>query len=618
MHNDELASSASRPDPQADPQAGSPRDSQTSAWAVHEAGFAAADGTRLFYRHWAPREPRPGGAPRALVLLHRGHEHSGRVAALVRDLGFTGDHAFAWDARGHGHSPGERGEAPDFATLVEDLDAFIGHLQRHHGIAPQDMVLVANSVGAVIAATWLHDHAPAVRGLAMAAAAFEIKLYVPLAVPMLKLGLGFKPGLQVTSYIRSGMLTHSPQEARAYDADPLIAKQISGRVLVDMAHTARRIVADAAAIDTPVLMLAADSDHVVKLAPQKAFFEGLSSPLKRFVQLQNCRHAIFYESDPVRSEAIAHCRAFIESCHAQPVPSPERFREADRHSRSAQAYRQLTEGRLVGAPMKAFFAFQRAMLGTLGPLSAGMRIGMTQGFDSGASLDHVYRNQAQGRFGIGALIDRGYLDAIGWRGIRLRRKHLQQTLSELIDAHPAGVPIRILDIAAGGGRYLLETLKCHGDRHVEATLRDRDPGNLQRAQALAQSLGLGAQVTVELRDAFDPASYAGGPVFDIVIASGLYELFADNAPVLRSLQGIVGQMRPGGALVYTGQPWHPQLALIAGTLRNHLGAPWLMRPRPQAELDGLVACCGLHKQRSRIGLDGIFTVSVARRPLEAG
>jgi alpha-beta hydrolase superfamily lysophospholipase len=146
-----------------------------SAWNVHEAGFHTADGTRLFYRHWEPIGLRADAAPRALVLLHRGHEHSGRVAALVRDLGFTGDHAFAWDARGHGHSSGERGEAPDFATLVEDLNAFVGHLHRHHGIAPQQMVLVANSVGAVIAATWLHDHAPQIRGVAMAAAAFEIQ-----------------------------------------------------------------------------------------------------------------------------------------------------------------------------------------------------------------------------------------------------------------------------------------------------------------------------------------------------------------------------------------------------------------------------------------------------------
>lgn len=592
------------------------------AWTVHERGFNAAGGTRIFYRHWAPRRPRADGPPRALLLLHRGHEHSGRVADLVRDLGCTGDAAFAWDARGHGHSPGERGEAPDFATLVEDLHLFARHIEREHGIALQDMVLVANSVGAVIAAAWLHDHAPPVRGVAMAAAAFSIKLYVPLALPALRLGLCFDPGLKVTSYIRPGMLTHSPEEARAYADDPLIAKQISARVLVDMAATAERVVADAAAIDTPVLMLAADQDHVVKGLPQRQFFERLASPLKRFVELRGCRHAIFYETDPVRSQALAECRRFIAECHALPPASPQRFRNADQSSASARVHAAHRAGDLGPAPMRAFYGLQKALLGTLGRLSHGMQIGLTQGFDSGASLDYVYRNQAGGRLGLGGFIDRGYLDAIGWRGIRLRRVHLCETVSELIAAAPAGAPVRILDIAAGGGRYLLETAKRHGERDLRLTLRDYDAGNLASARALAQQWGLAGRVETELRDAFDPASYrldpSGGAQYDIVIASGLYELCAENAPVLRSLEGIAGLLRPGGALVYTGQPWHPQLALIAGTLVNHRGEPWVMRPRPQAELDGLVACTGLHKCSSRIGLEGIFTVSVARRPPAPG
>jgi alpha-beta hydrolase superfamily lysophospholipase len=83
------------------------------------------------------------------------------------------------------------------------------------------MVLMVNSVGAVVAATWLHDYATRVRGVMMAAAAFEINLYVPLAQPALRLALKFKPELQVTSYIRPGMLTHCAANAQAYAADPL-------------------------------------------------------------------------------------------------------------------------------------------------------------------------------------------------------------------------------------------------------------------------------------------------------------------------------------------------------------------------------------------------------------
>src|SRR5262249_35595519 len=61
-----------------------------------------SDGVQLFYRAWAP--PRP--SQRALILFHRGHEHSGRWQDFVEALQLTDTWIFAWDQRGHGRSPG--------------------------------------------------------------------------------------------------------------------------------------------------------------------------------------------------------------------------------------------------------------------------------------------------------------------------------------------------------------------------------------------------------------------------------------------------------------------------------------------------------------------------------
>ena len=74
------------------------------------------DGTELFYRAWLPGTP----TDKALILFHRGHEHSGRWQETVEALGMDDVAVFAWDARGHGRSPGERGSAPDLATIVKD------------------------------------------------------------------------------------------------------------------------------------------------------------------------------------------------------------------------------------------------------------------------------------------------------------------------------------------------------------------------------------------------------------------------------------------------------------------------------------------------------------------
>jgi SAM-dependent methyltransferase len=257
---------------------------------------------------------------------------------------------------------------------------------------------------------------------------------------------------------------------------------------------------------------------------------------------------------------------------------------------------------------------QKHVLSLLGPLSDGMRIGLTYGFDSGESLDYVYRNQAGGKLGIGKMIDRGYLDAVGWRGVRVRKAQLQRMLTERICDHPQQEPLRILDIAAGSARYVLETVKRFQDRRIEVSLRDYMQYNVDNARSLAQELQLQPRVDIALADAFSSDSYAGQENrFDIAIVSGLYELFSDNDKVRASLDGVVRSLKPGGYLIYTAQPWHPQLDMIAYTLTNHRGLPWKMRPRPQAEMDALVALAGAQKQDTAIGVEGIFTVSLARK-----
>jgi Putative methyltransferase len=117
-----------------------------------------------------------------------------------------------------------------------------------------------------------------------------------------------------------------------------------------------------------------------------------------------------------------------------------------------------------------------------------------------------------------------------------------------------------------------------------------------------------------LGDAIDRASLAAVvPRPSIAIASGLYELFPDNEPVLRSLGGLADAVEPGGYLVYTNQPWHPQVEFIARVLTNRDGQPWVMRRRTQAEMDALVRAAGFEKRRTRVDDAGIFTVSVARK-----
>src|SRR5437016_7329268 len=234
-----------------------------SALQCAERTFVSFDGTELFYRCWMREDPAAEAASpskRAIVLFHRGHEHSGRWGEFVERLDMADAAVFAWDARGHGRSPGERGWAPDFATLVKDADAFVRHVSAEYGIAIEDMAVLAHSVGAVVAAAWVHDYGPAIRALVLATPAFAVKLYVPFAIPSLRALSKVKKKAFVKSYVKAGMLTHDPEEAEAYKADPLISKQIAVNVLLDLRDASARLIKDAGAIATPTVVLGAGSD----------------------------------------------------------------------------------------------------------------------------------------------------------------------------------------------------------------------------------------------------------------------------------------------------------------------------------------------------------------------
>ena len=281
---------------------------------VEESKFTAADGTELFYRYWPAQAAHPKGA---VVMLHRGHEHSGRMTHLPVELDLPDFAFFAWDARGHGRSQGRRGDSPSVAVSVRDVQSFVDHIAAAYGIAPADMAVIAQSVGAVLAAIWAHDYAPNIRCLILASPAFKVKLYVPFARTGLKLQHRLKGDFFVNSYVRPRFLTHDLERVASYEADPLITRPIAVKILLGLHETAKRVVADARAIIIPTQLLISGSDWVVSHEPQHRFFERLGTPIKERHILPGFYHDTLGERD--RHIAIAKVRQFILDRFAEPA-----------------------------------------------------------------------------------------------------------------------------------------------------------------------------------------------------------------------------------------------------------------------------------------------------------
>ena len=578
-----------------------------SATAPLELGMPLSDGIELFYRAWMASTHRK----RAIILCHRGHEHSGRLDEVARAVAPPDTHVFAWDARGHGRSPGKRGFAPSFTRMVQDLDDFVRGISNRHEIDRENIVVVAHSVGAVVASVWVHDHAPPIRGLVLVTPALRVKLYIPGAIPMLRLLHRIKPEAVISSYVKAKMLTHDQGQVAAYQADPLITRDISNRILLQMHDAATRVIADAGVIEVPTLVLSAGSDWVVSLAAQRRLVERLGATHKQHIIYPGMHHAILHERD--RHLPFAAIRDFALARFSDPVLSRQSL--VEQGSPATRAAHTILQRHLsIFSPKRWAFAVTRGAMNTLGRVSTGIATGWKTGFDSGESLDHVYRNQPSGFTPVGRWFDKAFLSSVGWQGIRQRRVHIIERISGCLrNVLELQGRAHLVDIAAGPGRYDLDALEKVGDARVTALLRDRSPTGVAAGQALVAERKL-SQVLNAVGDAFDGENLAAlNPRPDVAVVSGLYELFPDNALIRRSLAGLAQAVPSGGWLIYTNQPWHPQLEFISRCLINRDGEPWLMRCRSQAEMDALVAAAGFEKVAMDIDEWGIFTVSVARR-----
>ena len=558
--------------------------------------FNTFDGNKIFYRKWNFKKDK-----KTLIIIHRGHEHSERLNELTQDKKFLKYNIFAYDLRGHGYT--ETKTSPNAMDYVRDLDSFVKHLKNEYQIKEEDIFIVANSIGGVILSAYIHDFAPNIAGMALLAPAFEIKLYIPFAKQLVTLLTKIKKDAKVMSYVKAKVLTHDVAEQNKYNSDKLINKEINAKLLIDLADMGKKLVEDSMAIELPTIIFSAEKDYVVKNSAQKKFFLNLSSKKREFIELENFYHGIIFEKE--RQKVYKMLDDFIQDVfknqNTSLDTSPREFSRKE-YERIALKEYPLNE--------KIFYSIQKFSMRTFGFLSKGMSLGLKYGFDSGISLDYIYKDQADGKLLLGKFIDRFYLNQIGWAGIRERKKNLLTLIEEKINSL-GEENVKILDVAGGTGNYLFDIKEKYPK--VQILINEFKKSNIEVGEEVIKKNNW-ENISFVNYDCFDRETYKKiNYTPNIVIISGVFELFENNKMLENTISGVAEILDKNGAVIYTGQPWHPQLKQIALVLNSHKGhgKSWLMRRRSEKELDNLFENYNLKKEKMLIDNDGIFTVSLA-------
>lgn len=158
------------------------------------------------------------------------------------------------------------------------------------------------------------------RCLILASPAFSVRLYVPFALPLMRLWRRLRGEFFVNSYVKARLLTHDPERRRSFAADPLIQRPIAATALLELADMGQRVVDNAPAVISPTLLLVSGRDAVVRHEAQHRFYERLGAADKARIYVPGAFHDTLGERDRADSvappAATSLCAALPARLHA--------------------------------------------------------------------------------------------------------------------------------------------------------------------------------------------------------------------------------------------------------------------------------------------------------------
>jgi alpha-beta hydrolase superfamily lysophospholipase len=231
----------------------------------------------------------PASEPRSAVLLVHGlGEHSGRYEAFARSLAETGTSVFSFDLRGHGRSPGPRGDVDAFPRLLEDLIGMESEMARLIPVGCP-WFLMGHSLGGLICLRRLQVFKGPFHGAIISAPWLAAAL--PDWIRSIGRFLGvILPTVPIPAGVSPERLTRDPEMMKAWKEDPLIHTRITGRFFREAEREQRRARVSPLPEGFPTLFLVPTDDPVVQSPVTIAFAKGIVGKGAHVEILEGRRH----------------------------------------------------------------------------------------------------------------------------------------------------------------------------------------------------------------------------------------------------------------------------------------------------------------------------------------
>lgn len=205
--------------------------------------------------------------------------------------------------------------------------------------------------------------------------------------------------------------------------------------------------------------------------------------------------------------------------------------------------------------------------------------------DSGLNFDHIYRNKAKGYTKFGLIVDKILLNLPAAKATRYRKARIVGKLREEIERNiTQGKKTKIVDLASGPSRYLVEAITDQNKDHVEGLCLDIERRNLEFGKKIAINKPLlFKKANVLNLSHFKQLSKKVAWIPNLVLCSGLYE-YLEDAEVKKSLNEIISSLDTHGLLLFITQMNNPNKKLIEKLGKTKKEKSWVLFYRKPAVL----------------------------------
>jgi alpha-beta hydrolase superfamily lysophospholipase len=261
-----------------------------------EFSWKTNDGLNIYAKEWKP----DGNVKGVVALVHGLGEHIGRYDHVAEAFGKAGYAMVGFDQRGHGKSDGIRGYE-SYDNAMEDITRNIQNARdRYPGIP---VFLYGHSLGGNLVLYYALTQKPELKGVI--ATSPGLATAEPLAPALLfvtKLLYRLAPSAKIKNGLDLAGLSHDPQVAEKYVADPLVHSFISPRLALDMLNAGNYCVEHASEFPLPLLLMQGTADRLVSPKRTKDF--AIAAPLSKITYKE--WEGFFHEmhNEPQKADVI--------------------------------------------------------------------------------------------------------------------------------------------------------------------------------------------------------------------------------------------------------------------------------------------------------------------------